>query len=659
MDDNAIDILLRLTDELSPALAKAQAQVRETALQLANTGEQGSKAFKALEDAASKWLGVSKDGKSIVEDLIGAFAVERLFEFAKGAVEAAARLEDLKLATGISTDGLQQLAYVGKEFGVDMEQIAKGVEQLSAKLAGGDKSATAAVELLGLNVRTLLEQGPQEAFVQIADAAGRIDDPMTKSAIAAELFGGRLAKQLLPMLGDVRDRMNEVPKDAIISDANIAKAHEFEVGLDHLETKLKSWTVSVVGVASTYNTWLESGTGLTGFLDMLHGKTVVGTKDLDDHKAATETSADATLHLTQTVKDKIEADALAAEKLKAFTAAMVEVDAVGVGWKGTLNTISGSVVEAIRYYLEAGVAQDKLATAYGLTAAQVKAVGSALKDETEQLKVQAAATEQVTKIWDEFNQIASKGGTAFDDQVASIDRWAEDLEAKAQKAGTDTKEFYDALTALWSAKLHQAALSTEQAVQDVGEAARSVFAEMNDDVMGITSDFDGWNDAIMNVKQSLDGTIQSAKDLQKAHDAGNSLDVGHAARDPEIMELLKTGWSLENAESIKLGRQWGYQPKLYDNKGNLESAPSKDERVPGYKDGVLGAPGGWSMVGEAGPEMMFVPPGADIYKNGAGPSGTTVVQHIYITQPLGTPTQIAKAFDSATIQRQKNIGVRY
>lgn len=329
----------------------------------------------------------------------------------------------------------------------------------------------------------------------------------------------------------------------------------------------------------------------------------------------------------------------AEEEGRKYAAAIVELDSVGQGWKGTLDTIDGSVAEAIRGYLDAGVAQGALAAAYGLTAAQIKALVSEHKEETEALKLEAAATEQVSRLWDEFNQMASKGGSAFDDQVAAIDRWAQDLMAKAQKAGTDTAAFYEALTALWNAKLAAAAHNAEQSIHQVVDAGRSAFSEMNDAVMGLATDFKGWNDEIMNVNRALDGTVEKAAAAQKARDQGNSLDTGHAARDPELMELLKQGWSLENASSITMGRKWGYTPQLFDAKGNPETSPSQGERVPGYAAGVKNAPGGWSKIGERGAEMMYVPPRADIYPagtsvGGSAPSLTIAAGAVVINYPI-------------------------
>jgi len=614
-------------------LAKVSATAQEAAAKLTALGQTVPQGIQKIADASKEASGRFSEMHSIVSELAGAFGIafsaEAIIAFTKETIESTARLEDLALATGITTDGLQRMSFVAKEFGIDTEQMTRGVEQLSAKLAGGDKNATTAVEMLGLNVKTLIALGPQEAFIQIAEAAGRIDDPMTKGAIAADLFGGRLAKQLLPILGDLRQKMQEVPKDSIISDANITKAHDFEVALDHATVSLKAHVASIFGAVSSYNRWLESGTGLSGFLDMLHGKTPAVTKDTSEHQAAVEGAANATIHLTETVKDRIAAEAKEAEELKKFTEAMVEINSAGMGWRGTLDTINGSVAEAIKFYLEAGVAQDKLAAAYGLTASQIKAVASEMKDENEQLKIQAAATLEVTKLWDEFNDIASQGGTAFDKQVAAIDRWALDLEAKAQKAGTDTAAFYDALTSLWNAKLKQASDAATAALAKTSSVAIQSFDAMNTSVMGIATSFDGWNKSIM----AVDASLKSVAKNRAALDAGNTIDIGTAAQDPRIMAFLKEGWSLKNAEALKLGEDWGFSPHVFDPLGNPESLPSPKERVPGYAGGVTNAPGGWSIVGEKGPERMYVPKGASILPNGSGGQSVNVVINLSALTP--------------------------
>lgn len=76
---------------------------------------------------------------------------------------------------------------------------------------------------------------------------------------------------------------------------------------------------------------------------------------------------------------------------KRWAEVMAELASVGADYRAILDGINGETVEAIRFYLEAGVAQGVLADAYGLTAVQIKAVAEALKAEADALKAEGEA----------------------------------------------------------------------------------------------------------------------------------------------------------------------------------------------------------------------------------------------------------------------------
>ncbi len=402
-----------------------------------------TKQIPAPAQEATSAFGSMLEGAVALASALGlAFSVQSILAFASSAVEGAAKLEDLSRATGISTDGLQQLAYVAAESGIGVDQLTRGVEQLSAKLAGGDKNATTAVELMGLSVKDLLAAGPQEAFLEIAEAVGRIDDPMTKNAIATDLWGGRLAKQLIPALHDMRTEMAAVPTGALISDVNIQKAHDFEVGLDHLETQLKSWTVTALGAAFTWEHF-----GISTKQATAAASDFVGPMDQVTNGV---TSADAaTIHLTQTVKDKIAADQLAAEQSKTFQAALVEVSSAGTSWQTTLDTIDGSILDNMRDLTAAGVSIKTLETYYGLTATQGKAFSDMLKDEATALKTNAAQYAEVQKASDQYYKAVNAAshdtvGRQIDDAY---------LAANAQIAAMEKSKTYsvEAELLIWKA----------------------------------------------------------------------------------------------------------------------------------------------------------------------------------------------------------------
>jgi hypothetical protein len=266
---------------------------------------------------------------------------------------------------------------------------------------------------------------------------------------------------------------------------------------------------------------------------------------------------------------------------KPFKDAMREIDEVGQGWQHTLDTIDGTIVEAIKFYLQAGVSQKALADAYGLTDNQVKAIATSLRDESTKQQEAAASADQHAK--------------AARDAADALDREAEQLKKVKQHA------------------------------EEVAAAERKAAEE----------------------KKALNRAM------------GNTLDIAHAVQaDPELADLLHMGWSFENAEQILLSRKYGFTPKLFSPKGTPETTPDPSERVPGYAAGILNAPGGWAMVGERGPEPMYVPPGANIYPSGTPVGGATVL-NIYVTQPLGTPGQIAAAVDAAIVKRMRDRGFRY
>ncbi len=179
----------------------------------------------------------------------------------------------------------------------------------------------------------------------------------------------------------------------------------------------------------------------------------------------------------------------------------------------------------------------------------------------------------------------TSNGIRLDAELAKVDeRYAKGLltktEYEAQYAAIERRYaalragIQDDYTARVSASQQKIALSAQQAQADMVAAFRT----SNDAVMGMTTSFDGWNASVMKV----DASVQKLSKDMASMSQGNTLDLPTAAQDPEIMSYLKQGYSLKNAEALKLARQWGFQPQLFDEKGNPESSPSAGEGVPGY-----------------------------------------------------------------------------
>jgi hypothetical protein len=368
----------------------------------------------------------------MVERLTERFAIYEVLhaalDFTKETLASTAAFEDMSLATGVTTDGLQQLAYVGANYGVGIDMMSRAIEQFSAKLANGDKNATSAVQELGLNVKSLIASGPQEAFLQFADAAGRIEDPMSKGGIAAEALGGKLAKTLLPALGDLRTKMNEVPKDAIISEATIKSAHDFEVGLEHLETRLKSWTVTAI--SAVHNGWLVIGDAITNQRTLLPDEAAMVDKVTESLKAQVS-AAGPVLSNADLLKNKI--SALNAD-------AIAPLDATQKANILTLKSYGESITEIAKDVGSNAVAVKLFIDAHTKAEEQAKKSAEAMKKLAAEVDNLASRMKVTSGVSAEFLNTLdglSKGAVADLEQITG---------AKMQTQVTSLQEAYDHLT---------------------------------------------------------------------------------------------------------------------------------------------------------------------------------------------------------------------
>jgi len=217
------------------------------------------------------------------------------------------------------------------------------------------------------------------------------------------------------------------------------------------------------------------------------------------------------------------AEAEAAKAAAAWAVITSEIDIAGQGWKGTLDTIDGTVVEGIKYYLAAGVSQKVLADAYGLTAAQVKAVASAMQDMHETAKEEKVWVENLAGEWTAYT-------SAVDAAIAA------------------KKEF------------------------DAGGSF------------------------------TYDLTTRAGVEQYRAMNTGMEITWSN----DQLIAFAKQGGSLQQLMQMGVIHMKAFAGGVQDN-----------------------PEGGWAMVGEHGPETMYVPKGASIFPTGAGPGGGVTVYNTF------------------------------
>jgi predicted transcriptional regulator len=618
-------------------------QLHRTSKPVPELYEKTAASLRSVTSESQKSTMSMLSGIPVVGQFIAAMSVERLLSFAWGAVQSAARLDDLRLATGLSADALQRFVYVGSEVGVDIETMARGVEQLSAKLANGDKNAVDAVSSLGLSVKDLIASGPEEAFLTIAESVGRIEDPMTKGGVAADLFGGKLAKTLLPMLGELRQKMADVPQRAIISDENIKKADEFEDSLKHLWTS----TEALIFKFGELATWVTKAT------------IPVFTKSVDEQTKAQEANTKATQDNAKAKESSISNADLLANALSALRSQAVEP---------LTQSQKDAVVELLSY----GKSQTEVAKLVQASEASVKLFVDAQKAATEEAKKlateQAKAAEEVrritersvletTKLWEDFyaTKIA-RGGTSTEIEIARIERWRNVEIAKLRESDANYQQHYDAINALADQSLEGMLVNwralgegSKEYLDDIAARAWATYdAALNSSKTYSRESIQGFRDLAMaaqdqarnwrdshneaadsiiakerEVKAAQEAVTKAAKDKAEAMAMGSTFEYDLStnygrkqveAMNPGISRFLEQGYSLAQAMTLLQGSRYHFATDVGDPDGN-EWYDKTGKLIAAAANGMTNGPGGWTLVGEKGPELLNLPTGANVIPN--------------------------------------------
>lgn len=122
-----------------------------------------------------------------------------LIGFGRQVFDAADQVGDLAQKMGISTDAAQRFQYAAEQSGASIDDVSQSIVKMNDLLAEGDKSTISALDAIGLKFQDIRAMKSEDAFRSIADAIGRIPDPMLQSNIALDLFG-KSGSTLLPMI---------------------------------------------------------------------------------------------------------------------------------------------------------------------------------------------------------------------------------------------------------------------------------------------------------------------------------------------------------------------------------------------------------------------------------------------------------------------------
>lgn len=209
---------------------------------------------KKLKDFDAKLDGVKRTAEGVFRALkfmgggLAAVAGGTLLATNQTA-EYASQVDRLSKALNIGTDEAQAYGYAFNTVGADLFDVADVMNTLSDRAAdaqGGMQSFIDDFKLVGLGVKDLKADKPDELFLKFADAIAKTPDK-TKGAVAAvRILGDDVGNKLLPLLRRGRRGFQEMAEEAnrlgvVMSGDQIEAAKDYQRQMHRLQALLRSF----------------------------------------------------------------------------------------------------------------------------------------------------------------------------------------------------------------------------------------------------------------------------------------------------------------------------------------------------------------------------------------------------------------------------------
>lgn len=351
---------------------------------------------------------------------------------------------------------------------------------------------------------------------------------------------------------------------------------------------------------------------------------IAGAKQ-DTINKAIHDGADENIKYAEAVKFNTDSTKKHADAVRAFSDGMLAINRAGQDWSATLDTIDGSVVEAIKFYLAAGVAQKDLAHAYELTADQVMAVAKAREIDVESMKLQ----QQMDK-------------TTFELAMQHEKQWRDEIQKTLDirnKAVIDGfHEIQKAQTELSDFIAKGALSSTDYQVMKILEVAEAEKASFKG-TLEQRQMFYAQVDALAN--EQAERLKQKARDVaaaeaQAAIDAINALNA--------IIPSIGHGPTTPNGE--------GPAPIVVKpiTVGSVFHNQNTNTTIPARAGGGPVSAGHAYMVGERGPEPFIPNTNGTILPSGSG--GPQVIQLVVDGRVLA---QVVNDYQTKNMRRSRQL----
>lgn len=232
-------------DNLSLDIQKAENQLLQLNAELKKTNE----TINLLPAKKFTELGnnIGKAGQSLKGVSLSAGAtLTGLTALSLKTVSNTAQLQDYADRLGITAEALQRYDYIAMQSGVETEQLVKSVSKardaIGTSLTGSSNTATQALEKLFGGVNNI-PRNAENGFNAIIEQLSKIDDSTMQAYYANEIFGEKLATDLIPMINNGSDKLAELNEEferiGYLSNEQVQSLADFDDEMNIIKSSFK------------------------------------------------------------------------------------------------------------------------------------------------------------------------------------------------------------------------------------------------------------------------------------------------------------------------------------------------------------------------------------------------------------------------------------
>jgi len=509
---------------------------------------------------------------------LGREAAQALWGTVTGAAEYADTYLTMSQTTGLSTDQLQEFAYMAELVDVSLDTMTGSMTKLTRQMSAARSGNEAAGEAFSrLGIKTTNADGSlrdsTEVFFEVIDALGQMEDGSERDALAMEIFG-KSAQQLNPLIAQGRKGIEGFAEEArdmgyVLDEETLSKLGELDDSFQRL-TNLRTTISNKLGAAMAPGVtravekllefadrvdWDRIGNALGNLVETGVDKLIEFADTVDFDKLA-----DGALKLGEGIVTGgtwiLEHADEIIKLVSTIGGAMLLGKGVGAA-KGAWDTVSG-LFGGAKAATGAAAAAAPAAQAAGPAVGETVGAAAAPAFWSTVLAASplAAVVGGIGIGWklgsDQVNE-AKAMGTLDEGSIAEYEQLLRDLEAERARAQADfdnlalyggdltmaSNELARIDTAILTAQENLAALQAQAAeLEGFGEDAMASYAD------GITIGADKW----------LAPALRVAAGLVSAYFHHSEPDIGPMADDADWMPDMMAGWARQINDNSYLVR---------------------------------------------------------------------------------------------------------